>query len=154
MGKSAILEHKREGDILNPRPITLTLSTGETFDVFPMPDGTLIHVGDALSQVTGVIDAFVDLMKETEEAGAELAPRDYLGLVPQLIRALLPCASQLIAGCLRLPAEQVATSMRLADKLEALRVILEAEDIPLILGNFAALSAILRPAPAAAPSTE
>ena len=150
---SKILHAKTDADILSPSAKPFAVA-GKEFDVFPMPDRILMGLGDALGHVIGVAKG-LKLFEEQQDSEGNIL-RDGLGnpvrakltlemiapLLPELVKILVPNATQIIAGCLRQPEEWVAENVGFAKKLEALALIIEAEDIPLILRNFTRLTGL------------
>jgi hypothetical protein len=147
--------------VLEPTPVSFQAFDRDekavrTFEVYPMNDSALMVLSESLLAVVGLFDgAAADLPPfEDEGFGAAVAAR----LAPQLPRVLavlLPNATRLIAASLGVPAEWVARNLSLADKLRALQAILEAENIPVLLGNFGALVGTFQrtlPAPAGTPA--
>lgn len=154
---SRLLKEKSAEEILAPKPRPFEWD-GERYEVYPMPDAVLMHVGGSLSAITGLFDSIADLLEQLPPVdGQSVDQRNrellvaFAPLAGQIIQVLLPNATAVIAGCLRLDPEQVASGMGLAKKLEALRLIVEAEDIPLILKNAQALTALFTPS---APKTD
>src|ERR1051326_3871765 len=149
--KSKILESKTSEEILRPTPPPFEWD-GQTFEIFPMPDSVLMHVGGALQNVASLFGQLAD-KKEEVTATEGLSPEGktqallatFAPLVGQVVQLLVPNATKVIAGCLRVPEEKVADGMRIAKKLECLRLIVEAEDLPLILKNSQALMEVFTP---------
>ena len=147
MSSSKLLKEKNEADILAPVPAPFAWN-GESYAIYPMPDSTLIRVGDSLADVSRLLDGIAAINTDgrafsnlsTDEMVQMLAP-----FLPQIVRFLLPNASRIIAGCLRLDEARVADEMPLTKKLEALRLIVIAEDLPLIVKNFIALAGTFAP---------
>jgi hypothetical protein len=129
---SPLLEVKPVEEILSPtaRPFEYA---GQTYQILPMPDSSLMIISDALGGVASVVDGVAQAF-----AGGGLKASDLVPFIPEIIRALLPNASKLIAASLGISADEAA-AIPLARKLEALKLIIEAEDIPLILKNWGAL---------------
>jgi hypothetical protein len=129
---SPLLEAKPVEEILSPpaRPFEYA---GQTYRILPMPDSSLMIIADALGGVASVVDGIAGAI-----AGGGLKASDLVPFIPDILRALLPNASRLIAASLGIEIE-AAAAIPLAKKLEALRLIIEAEDVPLILKNWGAL---------------
>ena len=142
-------EGKTAEEILSPAGRTFE-AAGRVFEIYPLPDGVFMTVADSLGEVTGAVMGLNERRRDPETGkAADLTSRDVLPLLPLLIRSLLPSATRIIAGALREKPEWVAENVGLAKKLEALRLILEAEDIAAIVANFQALTAIFPAIPAA-----
>lgn len=145
---SKILENKTEEDILEPKPRTL-VACGKSYQIYPMPDSVLMHVSSNLDGVVSVVDALIT--SRMANPGKAMEPRDIMPIIPQIVKFLIPNATAVIAGCLRIEEKVVANNFRLAEKLEAIRLIVEAEDLPLIIKNFEALTEAFQPAAPAEP---
>jgi len=138
--KKSIVAEKTPEEILNPTPKPFS-NNGTDYEIFPMPDGALMKVTDALSSVVSIIDSVAHFQLPPEErpifSSALMIP-----IVPQILKVLLPNATVIIAASLRQPESWVSDNLRIHKRLEALRLIIEAEDIPLIIKNFEALTGI------------
>jgi len=168
--QSLILAEKSVEAILAPQPRNFVLGA-TTYPIYPLPDRSLMVVADAMAEILtvfaglaslrNVADAAISAISASNEeegdegdngAGAtvlkQLKAVDVLPALPAILRALIPNATKLIAASLRLDDEFVANEIPAAKKLEALKLILEAEDIPLLLKNALALVGMLLPKPA------
>jgi hypothetical protein len=150
-----ITKQKSADEILNPQPIgfdsTLPATQpvevrGEKFKIYPMPDGVIMTITDSISQIIAIVDSVVNFSMPTEDR-PEITPALIIPILPKLINILLPNSTKLIAAALRKDEEWVQDNLNIAKRLEALRLILVAEDIPLILKNWQALVSVLTPAP-------
>ncbi len=136
---AAKLLGKTEADILSPVADKLLIN-GETFLILPLPDSALMQVGDSLASITEVLDGFA-------KAG-KVDTTQVIAVIPTLLRFLLPNASVLIAAAIGKDAEWVSINVPLSKKLEALRYIIDHENVPEILKNWQALVGMFtQPAP-------
>ncbi len=133
---SRLLSEKSVEEVLNPAPLTFEYQ-GQTHQVLPMPDSSLMLIADSLSVVASVIDG----VGKALDGG--LTAADIIPVLPEIVKALLPNASKLIAASLGVESNVVA-AMPVTKKLEALRLIVLQEDLPLILKNWTALVATFR----------
>lgn len=136
---SRLLAQKDERDILNPKPFPFEYG-GKTYDILPMPDSKLMRIGDALAEVSGVVAGIAELL-ESGASGLSLA-----AYIPQIIKIVIPCSSKIIAVALDIKDEEAA-KIPLARRIEALKLILLAEDAPLLRKNWQELTAIFAPEP-------
>lgn len=147
--KSTLLDTKTAEDIFSPSAHTFS-AAGKEFDIYPLPDGVLMTIADAFGSVIGLLTGLPE--KETDAETGKVLPykiSDILPLMPAIIKAVLPNATKIIAAATRQPEPWVAENIGLAKKLEGLRVIFEAEDIPAIIANFQALAGIIPAIPPA-----
>lgn len=147
--KSTLLDAKTAEEIFSPAGRKFA-AAGKEFDIYPLPDGVLMTVTDAVGSVIALLTGLPE--KEIDAETGQARPykvADILPLLPAMIKAVLPNATKIIAAATRQPEEWVAENVGIAKKLEALRVIFEAEDIPAIIANFQALAGIIPAIPPA-----
>jgi hypothetical protein len=91
---SPLLEAKSVEEIMNPTPFPFEYQ-GKTYQILPMPDSSLMIVADALGGVASIVDGIAGAI-----AGGGLKASDLVPFIPDILRALLPNASKLIAAAL------------------------------------------------------
>ena len=128
-----LLESKTPEAVLNPQSVEYVYG-GQTFRIRPMTDAQLMLAADALADVAGVL---------SQALAGDADTSALVAAAPAVFRAVLPRSTELLAASLSLSQSQVA-AIPLAHRLEILRVVLEAEDIPLLLKNLAALTGLFR----------
>jgi hypothetical protein len=139
---------KTPESILEPQPIMITLYDRKTkeerhFEVFPMNDSSLMVISESMLEIVGLFESASNELPTLDdpEFPAELQ-KILMTQLPRIIAVILPNASRLIAASLSVDVEWVRENVTIAQKLEAIKAIIEAEDIPLLLKNFAALVGI------------
>ena len=133
---SRVLDAIPSERILNPEPFFLEIGS-QRYEILPMPDSLLMQLGDEMASVLNLLDTIV----QGNEDGTGFTPKQLMPLAPHIVKLLVPNATRIVAACLGLEDEFVAQTFYLHKKLEALRLIVEAENLPLILGNWTALVA-------------
>jgi len=145
--KSKILDQKDARDILFPTGKIWEFG-GKTYEIYPLPDEALSKVSDHLQTITDLFRELLELRQATSAPDAKpeelFQAADMLPLIPSLVKTLLPSQSALIAAAIQEPVEWVSKAIPLARKLECLRLIIEAEDVPLIVQNFLLLASAFK----------
>ena len=135
-----ITEKKTPEKILNPSPLIFT-HDGEDIKVMPMEDGVLMNVTDNISNILGIIDI---ALVRNDKGEINVSPSQLLPFVPAIVKTLIPNSTALIASAFRKTPEWVQDNLRIAERIRAIKLILEAEDIPLIIENFTLLVGVLQ----------
>lgn len=153
---SRVLDQIPAEQILNPQPLYLQVGA-ERYAILPMPDSALMIIGDTLAQTAG----FVEQIANMGLAGSAIGIADVIGLAPmigpELVCLLVPSSTKIIAACLRKDEQWVQDNLRVHQRLEALKLILEAEHLPTILSAFTELVTLFQtavPAPSVNPALE
>ncbi len=177
MTVSKILKDKTAEEIKFPEPTPFEVR-GKTYPILPMPDGILVTVSKEIGAVaslllTGAVKSqdrlqalqarqeLGETIPEAERLAAgkfqfsDLTYSEMVDMLPQIIQVLLPSATKIIAASLRQTETWVEDTLFYRDRLRALRLILEAEEIALLEGEAAALVNLLSPtrSPEHAPTT-
>lgn len=129
-----IASRKSVESILSPIPKPF-IHLDKEYSILPMTDGVLMTITDAISEVVAILDTVAKLSMP-EGQRPVLTPGLMLPVLPQILKALLPKSTTIIAAGLGVDESWVSSNLRIAKRLEALRLILEAEDIGLIMENF------------------
>ena len=164
MPVSRVLKNKTAEEIQHPTALIFEAG-GQVYPILPMPDGILVSVTKEIGQVASLLMAASTKSQErlaavkARQAAGEAVPEDEIKaagfrvsdvtfedmtqMLPAIIQALLPNATKIIAASLRQTPAWVEDTLFYRDRLRALRLILEAEDIALLLGEWTALAGSL-----------
>ena len=174
MGVSKVLKEKTAEEIQHPAPLSFAAG-GKTYPILPMPDGILVSVTKEIGQVASLLmaasaqsQARLAAVKARQQAGeavpaedvkaaqfslSDVTYADMAEMVPAIVQVLLPNATKIIAASLRQTPAWVEDTLFYRDRLRALRLILEAEDIALLMGEWTALvRALTTPSPEPEPT--
>lgn len=138
--ESVLLKDKDERDILNPQAKPF-IAGGKTFNILPMPDSKLMRVGEEMAGAAETIAGVIELVSDSGMASS------VVGAIPHLIKTLIPVSSGILSIVLDESPEWVAENLPLAKRVEALRIVFQVEDIPLLLKNWHDLTEMFQPIP-------
>lgn len=146
---SHILDKKSGGEdeILYPTP-TPFVWLGEKYKIKPMPNKLLKQLSGEFERVIELVARVATIHNANREEGQEdqpITPGAFLPYVPDVLEILLPNAVRIIAGSLRVDEERVADEMFLGKQVECLRLIIEANDFPLLMASFKGLTGMFSP---------
>jgi hypothetical protein len=137
------LTKKTISKIIDPPKVDVHIG-GQDIVLKPLPDAVFAKIGTAISDVIGT---FLALKQSTEADGQtrRIEWKDIISLGPQLIEALVPSSSEIIAASLRKDVEWVNDNVYAITRVQLLKTILEVEGVPELLGELQGLAALLFP---------
>lgn len=157
---TSLINRVGEENIINPKPGTIIIG-GETLKAYPLPDKILVTVMKEIEKTVGeLFKVGTVLVGKVTEAGGDVNQTELENLPVKELAELLPMlwsivrdtiignARVIIQASLRVDDEFYDDNFYVSTRLEALRVIFEAENIGALLGE---LSALVSPIKAALP---
>lgn len=139
--KVSVLTGKSIEDILAPKPVLYHIDEEHAIAIYPMSDGILMEVGDALDRIATTAHSVTSLM----EGGFALST--LLTALPAIAKACVPEVTRLVASVTGI-SEECVSEWQEAHKIGIIKTIIEAEDVPLLLKNAQGLASQFRGLPA------
>ena len=130
---------EEEYAIMNPDPVVVEIN-GKEIEIYPLPDFAYQKIVKALTSTTKVFVTIAEVLQGAE--GNEVVGRlaNLAPVMGDVLEALIPDSTQIIAAATKVPVAVVEARMRLLERTRVLRAVIEAERIPELLGEVKALS--------------
>ena len=134
-----------EYEILNPTGIEVEVR-GKKYTVLPLEDFAYQRIFSAIVRTSGLFVSLAQSLTGPDAGGITIAKfAGYADQFADSLQELIPDATAIIASALRSDPAFITANFRLVDRVRLLKAVLEAEDIPTLLGEVVSLSNLLTP---------
>jgi hypothetical protein len=132
--------------VLNPIGIEVEVR-GRKYTILPLEDFAYQRIFSAIVRTSGLFVSVAETFREASE-GVSMVGKlaGFADTFSDSLQELIPDATTIIASALREQSDFITANFRLVDRVRILRAVLEAEDIPTLLGEATSLSNLLAPA--------
>jgi hypothetical protein len=136
---TAAKEPSNDYDILFPQGVDVDVS-GDKITIYPLPDAAYQRIASAIIRTSSLFMNITNALSGAGEGDVASRLASLAEVMESAFTALVPDATSICAAALKKDEAFVQANYRLLGRTQILRAVLEAEDVPGLLGEFKALS--------------
>ena len=130
---------EQEYDILNPTPIVVKIKDVD-YPIYPLSDFAYQKVAGSIVRTTSLFASVASTLAGSTKDTAKALLAAMSEQLEDVIGSLIPDATAIVSSAIQKDEEWIQKNFRLLERIKILRAVIEAENIPELMGEFKALT--------------